>query len=298
MGWPPLWPRTAGPAHHHDPRGEATLPPFPRQRAGTQLPQWLWSVPGQGRCRRPLPLGAHAPPCLLEPARQALPPPGPCTEVPSESLPRSLLLDAPGGVLLWGICGGRGALGGGSPRRRASAGKVVSGGGGEPRRGLHGHSPIASLGGCFFRGPLTVRAEESRVRGRTSGGSERRKGTIYLRANPPLAPVASPWRPSARARANLPRAGGRRRGDGGGGASTMWRKAVWFPFSGTIQVKIKDFSLSSHRIVLQKCHYQQAAENQETTGINAKTYTNKYGVRLNNRPEKAWVLANGRPVWL
>lgn len=130
--------------------------------------------------------------------------------------------------------------GGGGPRRRASAGKVVSGGGGELRRGLHRHSPAPSLRGCFFRGPLSMRAEEYRVGGRTSGGSERRKGTIYLRANPPLAPVASPWRPSTRARANLPWAGGRRRGDArgrGGGCFYHVAEGCLVPFSGTNQGK-------------------------------------------------------------
>ena len=87
-----------------------------------------------------------------------------------------------------------------------------------------------SLRGCFLGGSLSQRAEESQCRRESLRElGEEGKGTNCVRTKPPLAPVASPWRPARGPVSSRP-------------LLILWLKAVWSSYPVPIQVKSKETS--------------------------------------------------------
>lgn len=88
-GRAPCLARIAGPAHRHDPRRRGH--PSRASVQGRSSRSGSGRSRGRGGADVPSRLVPTPLPCLSEPARQALPWPGPCTKVPAESLPGSPL---------------------------------------------------------------------------------------------------------------------------------------------------------------------------------------------------------------
>ena len=102
---------------------------------------------------------------------------------------------------------------------------------GAARPGASFAEPSApSLRGCFLGGSLSQRAEETPGRRESLRElGEEGKGTKCVRTKPPLAPVASPWRPARGLVSSRP-------------LLILWLKAVWSSFPVPIQLKIKETS--------------------------------------------------------
>lgn len=212
-----------GPAHSPAQKRGPSSPPRPPRpghpsrpgSGGTQLPQWLWRVPGR---RRP-PSRAVPTPRPRRPGPARFAPAGPLRRVPAESLPRSRSLGALGlgrgpaatrrsrGAEGTALGVGEGSVGWG-PEASRERGKELPAGGGESRRGVLGY-PRPLVEGLLLRGSTIP--EETQCRRETL--REHEKGTNCVCTKPPLAPVASPWRPRARANPLGP-------------PSTLWWKAV------------------------------------------------------------------------
>lgn len=164
----------------------------------------------------------------------------------------------------------------GGPGRRASAGRSFLLVAASPGAGCTG-IPAPLLRGCFFGDPLSQ--QRPSVGGRISGNSERRK-RHQLRMYQTSISTCGFFSMETQGQGQSP-----------GAPSTLCGR-LFGPHSWCHPSENQtDFSLCQ---TVEWCFeniYQQAAAlggkpRNNLTGINIKTYTNKYGVRLNNRPSE------------
>lgn len=232
-----------GPAHSPAQNRGPSSPPRPPRRGHPARPsaEGRSSRSGPDRSRGGADVPSRAVPTPLprlpEPARplcsSRAPAPSPRGEPPAQPA-----RPAPGSG--WGpaaLAAGRGegtALGGGGARWVGVPASRKRGEGASwwwrRAQARAARVPRPLVEGLLLQGSTIPESWSPSVGGRISGSKERRKGTNYLRAIPPLPPVASPRRPRARP---VPR----------GAPSTLWLKAAWALFPATIQVKIKETSL-------------------------------------------------------